>query len=74
MIQWIVIVATTAAAGLMMMGGSEPPPPAAPAAQDVTCLSDALVWVGGCSVVCSLIGGSTLIYITKHKPKPKWKI
>lgn len=71
MIHWIAITAVGTAAGLLMMGGDEPPaPPPAPVA-DVSSLSDAIFWIGGCSVACSLIGAFTLITVTKLKRKDR---
>lgn len=72
MMPWIVIAVVSSAAGLLMLGGDEPPapPPPAPVA-DVGSLSDAIFWIGGCSVACSLIGAFALITVTKLKRKDR---
>lgn len=72
MMPWVVAGGLTVVASLFMLGGDEPPapPPPAPVA-DVSSLSDAIFWIGGCSVACSLIGAFALITVTKLKRKDR---
>lgn len=70
MMPWIVAGGVTVVTGLLMLDDDDPPPdpPPVPAA-DVSSLSDAIFWIGGCSVACSLIAAFTLITVTRMRRK-----
>ncbi|MBC2594477.1 hypothetical protein H5P28_16910 [Ruficoccus amylovorans] len=65
MIQAIVIAVVSVGAGLLMLGNdkNEPPPPPAAVVEQAPFvpLANALYWVGGCSVACSLIWGRSIV-------------
>ena len=69
----VIIIAVVSAAGLLMMNDNEPPAPPVPvpveAQPSFEPLADAMVWVGGCSVACSLIWGSCIVFTAKLKRK-----
>jgi hypothetical protein len=67
----VIIIAVVSAAGLLMMNDNEPPAP--PVAVPVEAqpsfepLANAMFWVGGCSVACSLIWGSAIVFTARLK-------
>ncbi|MGB0259195.1 MAG: hypothetical protein ACPGES_11140, partial [Coraliomargarita sp.] len=72
----ILITVIGLGAGLLLTSGGgddEPPTPTAPAVVEQTAtaslepMADAMFWVGGCSVACSLIWGSCIVYTAKLK-------
>ena len=74
MIPYIVITVLGVGASVLMMGGDEPPtPPPAPVSvvtqPSFQPLSDAMFWVGGCSVACSMIWGACIVYTARLKRK-----
>ena len=72
MIPYIVITVIGVGATLLLTGDDEPPAPPAPVVEEqpsIQPLSDALFWMGGCSVACSLIWGTCIIYTAKIKRK-----
>ncbi len=68
MIQTIIIAALSLGAGLFMLNDHDEPPAPPPVEQpSLLPLVHALYWVGGCSVACSLIWGSSLVRAARYK-------
>jgi hypothetical protein len=75
MIQTILIAALSLGAGLFMLNDHDEPPAPPPVEQPTLLpLAHALYWVGGCSVACSLIWGSSIVRAARYKhlgPHPR---
>ena len=65
---WLIVTGIIGVGATLFLADQDndepPPPPAAVAAETSSLehLSGALRWLGGCSVVCSLIWGSSIVY------------
>jgi hypothetical protein len=72
-IPYIIITVIGVGASVLMMGGDELPTSSPPTPVENTAsfqpLADAMYWIGGCSVTCSLIWGGCIVYTSRLKRK-----
>lgn len=76
MVNIIIIAVLSASSLLFLAGNDEPPmpPPVPVVSQEIPSfdlIAEAMIWVGACSVVCSLIWGTAIVNVAKIKRKER---
>jgi hypothetical protein len=71
MIPYLILTVIGVGAGVILSGDDEPPTPqpVEVAQASFEPVASAMYWVGGCSVACSLIWGTCIVYTAKLKRK-----